>query len=76
MPHNLELIVTLAGALGWLVVEDIFTVLVLVVLPALAASSSSPGAHPVVAGGAAVLRMTALFVLVFWLGGRALPSIL
>jgi monovalent cation:H+ antiporter-2, CPA2 family len=60
-------------AVGWLVVEDIFTVLVLVVLPALAAPSPSPGTHPVVAGGAAVLRMAAFFVLVFWLGGRALP---
>lgn len=59
-------------AVGWLVVEDIFTVLVLVVLPAVATPSAG-GAHPVVAVGSALLRMAVFVALVFWLGGRVLP---
>lgn len=60
-------------AIGWLVVEDIFTVLVLVVLPALVATPASGEVGAAAAVGFAILRMTVLVVVVFLLGGRGLP---
>jgi len=62
-------------AIGWLVVEDIFTVFVLVVLPGLfgkAESNSNLGA----ALALSALRLVALSVLTLWGGGRVLPAIL
>src|SRR3954463_5809215 len=53
-----KLLDTTAGhvAVGWLIVEDVFTVVVLVLIPALGASLGGPTTHPVthpVAGGLA-----------------------
>jgi CPA2 family monovalent cation:H+ antiporter-2 len=63
-------------AVGWLVVEDLFTVLVLVVLPALfGAGTAGPGRLPLTLGLAA-LKIGALVTLVFLLGGRLIPWLL
>lgn len=69
-------------AVGWLVVEDLVTVLVLVLLPPLAAWLGSDGADP--AQGLALLgelgitlfKVAAFALLMFALGGRVLPWLL
>src|SRR5262245_55146157 len=61
-------------AVGWLVVEDIFTVVVLVVLPALAGGTS---AGDLALGLAlALLKIGALVAFTFVVGGRAIPWLL
>jgi CPA2 family monovalent cation:H+ antiporter-2 len=61
-------------AVGWLVVEDLFTVLVLVMMPAI--FSSEGGASPGVAVAAALAKVTALTLLTMVIGRRALPWLL
>lgn len=76
--HNL--VGTPAGhvAIGWLIVEDILTVIVLVVLPAL----STGGGDALTAGGLAVAmaiaigKLAVLVGLVFFIGSRAVPRLL
>ena len=76
--HNLAS--TPAGhvAIGWLIVEDILTVIVLVVLPALARG----GGEALTAGGLAIAmaialgKLTVLVALVFFVGSRAVPWVL
>lgn len=76
--HNL--VGTPAGhvAIGWLIVEDILTVIVLVVLPALSAG----GGEALTAGGLAVAmaiaigKLAVLVGLVFFIGSRAVPRLL
>jgi CPA2 family monovalent cation:H+ antiporter-2 len=64
-------------AVGWLVVEDIFTVVALVLLPALVGSgASADGAQVGMALGTALLKLTALVALTFVLGGWAIPRLL
>lgn len=67
-------------AVGWLVVEDIFTVLVLVLLPSLASivvGGQAAGAGPIVqAGAGAILRLVILWLVVVTLGGRLVPWLL
>ena len=62
-------------AIGWLVVEDLFTVFVLVVLPSVLGAEDND-----ISLGAALaltaLRLIALSVLILWGGGRVLPAIL
>lgn len=66
-------------AVGWLIVQDVLTVLVLVMLPVVAA-----GAGPAVSNagailptlGVAVLRIAALVVLVLWAGTKVIPRLL
>jgi len=58
-------------ALGWLVVEDIFTVFVLVVLPPLFGGGDVP-----VAVGLAVLKIGALVLVAVPIGGRVIPAVL
>ncbi len=72
--------------IGWLVVEDLFTVLILVLLPSVA--SLMNGAAPAGAAsgsvvwpaldalGGALLRLTALWVTVLVVGGRVVPWLL
>lgn len=55
-------------AIGWLVVEDLFTVVVLVVLPA-----AFSGGAVVSALGWASVKIVALVLLTFVLGGRLIP---
>jgi CPA2 family monovalent cation:H+ antiporter-2 len=63
-------------AVGWLVVEDLFTVVVLVLLPALfGAGPAGPGRLPL-ALGLAALKIGALVALVFLVGGRLIPWLL
>ncbi|HEX5139127.1 MAG TPA: cation:proton antiporter [Planctomycetota bacterium] len=63
------------AAVGWLVVEDIFTVLFLVLLPALAGAAG--GAGPVAAAlGLAVAKVVVLGALVLVVGARAIPWML
>ena len=62
-------------AIGWLVVEDILTVIVLVVIPALGADA--PQASALAAALLlALLKLVALVALVFLVGKRLLPSLL
>lgn len=67
-------------AVGWLVVEDLFTVLILVLLPSLAVlltGTEAVGAWPLVkAFGGAILRLVLLWVLVLVVGGRVVPWLL
>jgi CPA2 family monovalent cation:H+ antiporter-2 len=72
-------------AVGWLVVEDIFTVLVLVLLPSLASILSSSGniqsggaqtIEIIKAVGIALIRLGALWVIVMGIGGKLVPWIL
>lgn len=75
-------------AIGWLVVEDLLTVLVLVLLPSLAGIlvvSGPEGAEAVAnpdawdmatALGVALFRLIALWVLVLVVGGRVVPWLL
>jgi len=62
-------------AIGWLVVEDIFTVLVLVLMPALAASSGT-GGDVALTLVVALLKIGALGAFTIVAGGRIIPWIL
>ena len=61
-------------AVGWLVVEDLFTVLVLVLMPAIFAESA--GRTVPVAIGLALVKVVALGGLTLVVGGRVLPWVL
>jgi CPA2 family monovalent cation:H+ antiporter-2 len=61
-------------AVGWLVVEDLFTVLVLVLLPAIAGAGS--GSSPAIAVVTALAKVAALTVFTIVIGGRVLPWLL
>jgi len=61
-------------AVGWLVVEDLFTVLVLVVLPAVAGGGDRPALWLVLLLTAA--KVAGLAVIVVLAGGRAIPRLL
>ncbi|MGH9253519.1 MAG: cation:proton antiporter [Vicinamibacterales bacterium] len=62
-------------AVGWLVVEDLFTVLVLVLMPA-AFSVDAPQGSVMVALESALVKVAALVAIVAALGGRLLPWVL
>jgi CPA2 family monovalent cation:H+ antiporter-2 len=68
-------------AVGWLVVEDILTVLILVVLPSLSAILSNPNATAgsldiLKAVSIALLRIALLWIIVMKGGGKIVPWIL
>jgi CPA2 family monovalent cation:H+ antiporter-2 len=70
-------------AIGWLVVEDIFTVVALVLLPALVGGPIDPLAvgtaadsNVAVAIGIALFKLVALVALTFLLGGFLIPKII
>jgi CPA2 family monovalent cation:H+ antiporter-2 len=63
-------------AMGWLVVEDIFTVLVLVLLPAIFSSPSGTNTEVLPVLGLALAKIGLLIVLAFVLGVRLIPRIL
>jgi CPA2 family monovalent cation:H+ antiporter-2 len=68
-------------AVGWLVVEDILTVLILVILPslstALSSSSVTDGSFDILkVGSIAILRITLLWIIVMKGGGKFVPWIL
>ena len=79
--HNLTTTPAGHAAIGWLVVEDILTVLVLVVIPALGQARASSGAASAGPGLAAAValafgKLLALVGVVFVLGSRLLPRAL
>jgi CPA2 family monovalent cation:H+ antiporter-2 len=64
-------------AIGWLIVEDLLTVVVLVVVPALGeAHGSAAGGGLLAALGLAIVKLVALVALVFVAGTRLVPRIL
>ena len=79
--HNLTTTPAGHAAIGWLIVEDILTVLVLVVIPVLGQASGSGEAAdgaPSLAAGVALAfgKLVALVAVVFVLGSRLLPRTL
>jgi monovalent cation:H+ antiporter-2, CPA2 family len=64
-------------AVGWLLVEDMFTVLVLVLLPILAGERAEGGSMDVLLSVAfAVLKIAVLVVFTLVVGPRAIPALL
>ena len=64
-------------AIGWLVMEDIFTVFVLVLLPAIFAPGTElSGAGIALAAGVASVKIVGLVVFTFVVGGWAIPRLL
>ncbi len=71
------------AAVGWLIVEDIFTVIILVLIPALAgaaipeaATDADPGLHWLVAVPLAILKLGAVAGFIYVAGSRVVPWIL
>jgi CPA2 family monovalent cation:H+ antiporter-2 len=74
-----QLVGTPAGnvAVGWLIVEDVLTVVVLVLLPALGGhASSSGGGGMLYALAAALVKLAGLVLVVFLMGWRLVPWVL
>ncbi len=63
-------------AIGWLVMEDLFTVLALVMLPAVFGAGASSAGGIAGAVGIAMLKMTAMVVLTLIVGDRVIPWLL
>ena len=63
-------------AVGWLVVEDLLTVVALVVLPAVAGPEEAAPGGIAVAVAVAALKMTALVVMTVVVGGRVIPWVM
>lgn len=69
---------TAAGhiSIGWLVMEDLFTVFVLVLLPALFGPSAQGGSGLAIAVGLTTLKIAGLVAFTFLIGGWAIPRLL
>ena len=63
-------------AVGWLIVEDLFTVVVLVLLPALFGGKSASWGSLVLAVGIALTKIGGLVALTLFVGDRFIPKIL
>jgi K+:H+ antiporter len=64
-------------AVGWLVVEDIFTVVALVLMPSIFASNENSNLSAIaLAVGIALLKLSVLTGLTFMLGKRVIPKLL
>jgi monovalent cation:H+ antiporter-2, CPA2 family len=63
-------------AVGWLVVEDLFTVLVLVLLPAVFGHGEAGAVGFVIAIGLAIVKVAAMVGLTFLVGERLIPWLL
>ena len=63
-------------AVGWLVIEDLFTVLVLVLLPALVGGQQTGLSHVPLALGLGMLKVAILVACIFLIGGRLIPWLL
>jgi len=63
-------------AVGWLVVEDLFTVVVLVLLPVIYQTDATGGWTVVLALGWSVVKIILLVMFVVMVGGRILPWLL
>ena len=60
-------------AIGWLIVEDLFTILVLVLLPALFGAGGGSGGGVLITLGWALLKLTALIGFALIAGQRIIP---
>lgn len=60
-------------AVGWLVVEDILTVFLLVILPILFGAGTADSASLPAAIGISLAKIALLVGLTFWVGGRIIP---
>lgn len=64
-------------AVGWLVVEDLYTILVLVLLPIVLGAQGGGGVGQLaLAVGLAVVKIAVLIVFTFLVGGRVIPWVL
>ncbi len=65
-------------AIGWLIVEDLFTILVLVLLPAIfgASAQASSGGNVWATVGLALLKLAALVAFTFSIGQKLIPLLL
>lgn len=63
-------------AIGWLVVEDLFTVLVLVLLPAIFVQGDPQPGELLLSISAAMLKLAVMVGFTFWAGGRFIPRLL
>jgi len=63
-------------AIGWVIVQDIFTVFVLVVLPVLAGGTGAGGHTLALPLGVAALKLALLTWLTLWPGGRLIARLL
>lgn len=63
-------------AIGWLVVEDLFTVFILVLIPALFGTEAASPGDIAAALGITTIKIAALVAAVFFIGGWAIPKIL
>jgi monovalent cation:H+ antiporter-2, CPA2 family len=63
-------------AIGWLVVEDIFTVLVLVLVPVLAGQGGLRADNALLSIGGAIGKIALLIAITFFVGRRWLPEFL
>jgi len=63
-------------AIGWLVVEDLFTVFVLVLIPAVFGGESTGGGALALAIGWTALKIVVLVAFTFVVGGWAIPRLL
>jgi monovalent cation:H+ antiporter-2, CPA2 family len=63
-------------AVGWLLVEDVFTVIVLVLLPILAGGEGGSTASVLLSIGVAVLKIALLIAFTLVVGRRVIPALL
>jgi CPA2 family monovalent cation:H+ antiporter-2 len=63
-------------AVGWLVVEDLFTVLVLVLLPVIYGANQTGAGNVALALVWSILKLAVLLVVTFWAGDRLIPWLL
>jgi CPA2 family monovalent cation:H+ antiporter-2 len=64
-------------AIGWLLVEDLFTVLMLVMLPVVAGQGDhADGLQMLLSGGVAILKIVALVAFTIIVGRRVIPALL
>lgn len=63
-------------AVGWLVVEDIFTVIILVLLPALFGKPNVNSSQLPLKVVLTLVEIAALIAIIFFVGGRLLPKLL
>ncbi|MDB5294682.1 MAG: ybaL 1 [Phycisphaerales bacterium] len=69
-------------AVGWLIVEDILTVVVLVLIPALGTTAGGAGHGAAAAGsigvalGVALLKLSVLVALMLWAGAKVIPWVM
>ncbi len=63
-------------AIGWLVVEDVFTVIVLVLLPPIFAGKPGEPVSLIEVGALTILKLLVLVAFAFAIGGRLIPRIL